>query len=136
MFVGGDVRRRSLPRADKPGAEADGFTAAAYVQAAQMNGRACRYLHTQFLLYFPSKRSQLCLACLDVSAGQIPNARVRAAVRTPVDEQYLTFANQRRDDDLGHGWIRAWPSDQPNVLNRRDPREGTSEVTVALLMTS
>jgi hypothetical protein len=50
-----------------------------------MDPRACCYLHAQFLVHFPGECSQLCLACLDVSAGQIPDARVGTAVRTPVD---------------------------------------------------
>ena len=38
-----------------------------------------------------------------MSAGQIPHIRVRATVRTPVDEKDSTFANQRPDDYLVHG---------------------------------
>jgi hypothetical protein len=44
MFVGSDVRRRSLSHADKPGAEAYVLASAAYVQAAQMNRQASCYL--------------------------------------------------------------------------------------------
>ena len=86
MFIGSDVRRRSLPLADKPRAEAYGFPSASSVQPTQMDSRACCYLDAQFLVHLPRERSQLCLAGLDVSTGQIPHTRVRAAVRTPVDE--------------------------------------------------
>ena len=103
MFIGSDVRRRSLPLADKPRAEAYGLPSASCVQPTQMDRRACCYLHAQFLVHLPRERSQLCLACLDVPTRQIPHTRVRAAVRTPVDEQDPTFANQRRDNDLVHG---------------------------------
>jgi hypothetical protein len=65
-----------------------------------MDGRARRYLYAQFLMHLPGERSQLCLAHLDVSAGQIPHIWGRAAVRTPVDEEDSTFANKRRDNDL------------------------------------
>ena len=81
-----DVRRRSRPLADKPRAEAYRFPSASCVQPTQMDRRACCYLHTQFLVHLPRERNQLCLACLDVPTGQIPHIRVRAAVRTPVDE--------------------------------------------------
>ena len=103
MLIGSYVRRRSLPLADKPRAEAFGFPSASCVQPTQMDRRAGCYLHAQFLAHLPRERSQLCLACLDVSTGQIPHTRVCAAVRTPVDEQDSTFANQRRDNDLVHG---------------------------------
>lgn len=86
MFIGSHVRRRSLPLADKPGAEAYRLLSASCVQPTQMNRRACCYLHAQFLVHLPRERSQLCLAGLDVSTGQIPHTRVRAPVQTPVDE--------------------------------------------------
>lgn len=103
MFIGGGVCRCPLPLVDDPGAEAYGFFSAAYLQLTQMGRRACCYLHAQFLVHLPGERSQFCLACLDVSAGQVPNVRVDMAVWTSVDEQNLTFANQRRSDDLVHG---------------------------------
>jgi hypothetical protein len=104
MFIGSDVCRCPLPLADKPGAEAYGFAPAACVQPAQMSRRACCYVHAQFLVHLPGERSQLCLASLDMSAGQIPHARVGAAVPAPTDEQDSTFANQRRGNDPLHGW--------------------------------
>ncbi|AGL16979.1 hypothetical protein L083_3469 [Actinoplanes sp. N902-109] len=54
-------------------------------------------------MHLSGERAQLCLACLDVPARQIPHARVDLTVRTSVDEQDPAFANQRRDDDLRHG---------------------------------
>jgi hypothetical protein len=103
MFIGSDVCRCPLPLADKPGAEAYGVPSAACIQPTQMGRRACCNLHTQFLAQLPGERSQLRLASLDVSAGQIPHTRVCATLRTPVDEKDSTFANQRRDNYLVHG---------------------------------
>ena len=115
MFIRGEVRRCPLPVPHKPGAEAYRLPFPTYVQAAQMHRRVCCYLHAQFLAHLPREGGQLCLACLDVSAGQIPHTRVHAAVRAPVDEQDLTFANQRRNgNDLVHGWdFSALPLDMP-----------------------
>src|SRR5688572_8929716 len=104
MFIRSDVCRCPLPLTDKPGAKAHGVLSVAHLQSTQMDRRACCYLHAEFLMHLPGERSQLCLACIDVSAGQIPHVRVDMAVRTSVDEQDSTFANQRRDNDLRHGW--------------------------------
>lgn len=93
MFIGSDVRWRSRPLADKPGAEAYGFFSASCVPPTQMNRRARCYLHAQFLVHLPGERIQLCLAGFDVSTGQIPDTRVGEAVQTPVDEQDSALPN-------------------------------------------
>ena len=58
MFVGGYVLRRSLPVADKPGAEEYRLSSVTCVQPTQMGHRACPYLYAKFLVHLPRERAQ------------------------------------------------------------------------------
>ena len=58
VFLGSDVRWRSLPVTHKPSAEECRLFCRSYGQPTQMRRRARRYLHAEFLVQFPRERVQ------------------------------------------------------------------------------
>src|SRR4051794_39042313 len=93
VFIGSEVRRGSPPVPDEPSAEAYRILTASSLQPTQMRRRAGRHEHAEFLVHLPRERAQLGLSGLQMSTGQVPHVRVGTAVRTPMDEEDVTFAD-------------------------------------------
>lgn len=58
VFLGSDVRRRSLPVTHKPSAKECRLFCRSYGQPTQMRCRARCYLHAEFFLQFPREGAQ------------------------------------------------------------------------------
>ena len=121
VFLGSDVRRRSLPVTHQPSTKECGLFCRSCAHPTQMRRRARCYLHAEFFVQFPRQRAQFGLAKLNDSTRQVPHVRVGTLLRTPVYEEDATFTNQRADNDLVHSRIKAWTSDKRTSAHAATP---------------
>src|SRR6476646_5918045 len=107
MFLGSEVRRRSVPGAHQPSAEPCWFISRSCGHATQMRRGARHDLHAELLVQLPRQRVQLGLSGLDKPAWQVPHTRVRPLVGPAMREQETAVTDQRTDNDRMHSLMRS-----------------------------